>query len=187
MNEMLDLIKQRRSIRKFEQKEISQEVLNTIFESVQWSQSWANTQCWELMVIKNTEIRERLKSLISPKNPATNAITNSTILLGLVAKLKISGYYKDIPVTKLNDWFMFDIGIAAQNICMTAHSMGLGSVIVGAFDHEKAKEVLSIPDHYELVVLIPIGYPAKISSPPARKNLKDFIHYDKFFNYSDES
>ena len=178
MSDILDIITQRRSIRKFQEKEIPDDVMNKIFESVKWSQSWANTQCWELIVIKDMEIREKLKSLISAKNPATKAITDSPVLLALCANLKKSGYYKGIPVTKFDDWFMFDIGLAAQNICNVAHAMGLGSVIVGSFDHEKAKKVLAIPKSNELVILIPIGYPAKTPPAPSRKNIEDFVHYE---------
>jgi len=75
---------------------------------------------------------------------------------------------------------MFDIGIAAQNLCLRVHDLGLGSVIVGLFDHNKAKEVLGVPEGYEVVVMIPVGYPAKVPSAPKRKEISEFTHYEKF-------
>ena len=59
-----------------------------------------------------------------------------------------------------------------------AHSLGLGTVIVGVFNHDKAREVLRLPQGYELVTLVPMGYPAKIGSAPKRREVSDFVHYD---------
>ncbi len=61
-----------------------------------------------------------------------------------------------------------------------AHHLGLGTVIVGLFDHDRAKEILNVPADYELVVLIPMGYPAKTPSAPKRREIEEFTHYDKF-------
>ena len=75
---------------------------------------------------------------------------------------------------------MFDLGIAAENVCLTAQELGLGTVIVGLFDHDRAKEAVDIPDGYELVVMIPLGYPANKPSPPNRRTVSEFTHYEKF-------
>ena len=95
-------------------------------------------------------------------------------------KLKKSGYYKDLITTKFGDWFMFDLGLATQNLCLAACNRGLGTVIVGLFDHDRAKTILNLPEDYEVPVLIPLGYPAKPSSPPKRKDVRDFVHADAF-------
>jgi nitroreductase len=75
---------------------------------------------------------------------------------------------------------MFDLGLATQNLCLTAHELGLGTVIVGLLDHDKAKSVLHVPDTHEVVVLIPLGYPAKSPSAPKRKEISEFTHYETF-------
>jgi nitroreductase len=98
----------------------------------------------------------------------------------LCGKLKSSGYYKDEVTTKFGDWFMFDLGIACQNICLAAHALGLGTVVVGLFDHDRAASVLKVPAGYELVVMIPLGYPAKISSAPNRREIGAFTHPNSF-------
>ena len=58
--------------------------------------------------------------------------------------------------------------------------MGLGSVIVGSFDHKAAEELLQVPSGYELVALIPIGYPDNQPSAPKRRSISEFVHYDRF-------
>lgn len=180
MPEFLSIFKERRSVRNYENKTISEELLNKVLESVQWAPSWANTQCWEIVVVNDQAVKEKLQETLSPKNPATRAITSAPVVLAVCGKLKTSGYYKDEVVTKFGEWFMFDLGLATQNLCLTAHYLGLGTVIVGLFDHDKAKAVLNLPVGYELVVLIPMGYPAKISNAPKRKEISEFTHHNTF-------
>jgi nitroreductase len=180
MSGIMEAIKERRSIRKYEDKDVPEDVLNSLLDAVRWSPSWANTQCWELIVIREKALKEGLRDTIFPKNPATNAIADAPVLLALCGRLKSSGYYKDIVTTKFGDWFMFDLGIFTQTLCLAAQSLGLGTVIVGLFDHDKAKKVVKVPDGYELVVLIPLGYPAKISSAPKRREIGEFVHRNIF-------
>jgi nitroreductase len=75
---------------------------------------------------------------------------------------------------------MFDLGIACQTICLAAHALKLGTVVVGLFDHAKAASVLKVPEGCELVAMIPLGYPAKISSAPNRREVAEFTHQDCF-------
>jgi nitroreductase len=178
--ELMEAIKTRRSVRNFEPKDVTDEQVNQILEAVQWAQSWANTQCWEVIVVQNPETKAKLQETLPKTNPAFKAMTEAPVIFVLCGKLQTSGYYKGQVTTKFGDWFMFDIGIAAQNLCLRVHDLGLGSVIVGLFDHNKAKEVLGVPEGYEVVVMIPIGYPAKVPSAPKRKEISEFTHYEKF-------
>jgi nitroreductase len=180
MAELMEVIKARRSVRKYEEKDVPGEVLNSILETVRWSPSWANTQCWEVVVIKEKAIKENLKETIFPKNPATNAIAQAPVLLAVCGKLKSSGFYNNIVTTKFGDWFMFDLGLFTQTLCLAAMNFGLGTVVVGLFDHDKAKGIIKVPEGYELVALVPLGYPAKISSAPQRREIREFVHYDTF-------
>jgi len=70
MNEFLDIVKGRRSIRKYQEKDIPEQVLEEILESVRWSPSWANTQCWEVIVVKDAEKKGELAETLGRTNPA---------------------------------------------------------------------------------------------------------------------
>ncbi len=179
MGELMDAIKGRRSIRKYEDKPISEEQLNQILESVRWAPSWTNTQCWEVIVVKDPGLKEKLSETLI-KNPATKGMVQAPVVLALCGKLNSSGYYDGKVTTKFGDWFMYDLGIATQNLCLTAYDLGLGTVIVGLLDHKKAAEILGVPEGYELVTLIPVGYPAKSPEAPKRREIGDFRHEDKF-------
>jgi nitroreductase len=180
MSELMEIIKSRRSIRKYEDKMVPEDLLNQVLEAVQWAPSWANTQCWEIIVVKNPATKEKLQETMGKGNPATKAILEAPVILAICGKLKTSGYYKEQVTTKFGDWFMFDLGIATQSLCLAAHDMGLGTVIVGLFDHDKAARIVGLPEGYELVSLIPLGYPAKISSAPKRREIVEFAHTEKF-------
>jgi len=121
-----------------------------------------------------------LKGVLAEKNPATKAVVQAPVVIAICGKTKTAGYYKGQPVTKFGDWFMFDLGLATQTLCLAAHSHGLGTVIVGSLDHEKGKEVLGIKDEYELVALVPMGYPAKDAPAPKRREIRDFLRYEVF-------
>jgi len=181
MSELMEIIKGRRSIRRYQDREIPEEDLNQILKAIRWSPSWANTQCWEVIVIKDAGIRQKLQETLSPGNPAAKAIgEEASVVITLCGKLERAGYKKGQSTTKFGDWFMFDLGIATQNLCLTAHNLNLGTVIVGLFDHDKAKDILKVPEGYEVVVLVPLGYPAKEVSAPPRKEIDEFVHYDTF-------
>lgn len=181
MNELMDIIKGRRSIRKYQDKEVPEELLQQVLESVRWSPSWANTQCWEVIVVKDPATKTELQEALVKTNPARNAMVEAPLVLVLCGKLKVSGYYKQQEATRLGDWFMFDLGLATQNLCLTAYNAGLGTVIVGLFDHKKATEILGVSEEgYELVAMIPLGFPAKDSPVTRRRETTEFTHYAKF-------
>ena len=181
MADFMDIVRGRRSVRKYDAREVPAEALDTILEAVRWAPSWANTQCWEIVIVRDRSVKEQLQASLPPKgNPAIKAMVEAPIVLALCGKLKNSGFYKGEAVTKFGDWFMFDLGIACQNICLTAHQLGLGTVVVGLFDHDRAAAALSVPAGYELVVMIPLGYPAKEGAAPARRAIEEFTHYERF-------
>jgi nitroreductase len=107
-------------------------------------------------------------------------MVQAPVVLALCGKLMSSGCYKGQVTTKFGDWFMFDLGLATQSICLAAHAQGLGTVVVGLFDHDRAKEALGVPEGYELVVMIPLGYAAKGSPAPRRREPADFVHEGRF-------
>jgi nitroreductase len=180
MADFMEIVQGRRSIRRYQDREIPEEHLTTVLEAIRWAPSWANTQCWEIIVVKDPAIKQKLREILSSGNPSSNAVVEAPVVIVLCGKLERAGYKKGEATTKFGDWFMFDIGIATQTLCLTAHHMNIGTVIIGLFNQDKAKEILRVPDGYEVVSLVPLGYPAEESKAPHRKEIAEFIHYDTF-------
>jgi nitroreductase len=180
MADFVKVIQNRRSIRNFLDQDVTDDTLVKVLEAVKWSPSWANTQCWEIVIVRQPETKQRLQETLSKGNPGTRATVEAPVLLAVCGKLQSSGYYKGEVTTKFGDWFLFDLGIATQSLCLAAANEGLGTVVIGLFDHDKAKEVVKLPEGYELVALIPLGYPAKTPSAPKRREVSEFTHDEKF-------
>lgn len=178
--ETRDCIKSRRSIRKFTDQPISEEVMMELLEAIRWSPSWANTQTWEVVVVKDQAVKEKLIECVPEKNPAYKGIIQAPAIIVVCGRLGLAGYKKGEIITDKGDWYMFDAGIACQNFCLAAHDLGLGTVHVGTFNHQKLDELLGLPEDVKSVEIIPVGYPAKESSAPPRKELDSFVYFDHY-------
>ena len=178
--ELKEAIITRRSIRHYKDEEVSDELIKEIFEHVKMSPSWANTQCWEFVVVRDKNTIEKISETLPPRNPATKAVLQAPVLIVQLAKKGLSGFKKGEAVTDKGDWYMFDSGIAMQTLSLIAHDLGLGTVIIGYFDANKVKEILEVPDDVEVVSMTPLGYPAQIPSAPKRKNFEEFVFFEKY-------
>ncbi len=72
-----------------------------------------------------------------------------------------------------------NIGLTMQNICLESYELGLGTCIVGWFDREKTKELLGVPNDWDVAYLIPLGYPAEFPRSKRRK-LEEIIHWERW-------
>ena len=178
--ELSEAVRGRRSVRKFKGDDISSKDLEEIMEAIRWAPSWANTQCCDVVVVKDAETRRRLSETLPQNNPARGAMTQAPVVLAVCARKGASGFYKGQASTDKGDWFMFDAGLAVQNLCLRAHSLGLGTVIAGLFDARGAEEVLRVPEDRSVVVLLPLGYPEKAASAPKRKEISEFVRYETY-------
>ncbi|MEA2101402.1 MAG: nitroreductase family protein [Thermodesulfobacteriota bacterium] len=173
-------IKDRRSIRKFTDDYIDDNTIKDLLEAARWAPSWANTQAWEFIIVRDTGLIKEVVDTYSPKNPATSGSLAASALIVACAKTGVSGCYNGKDATSISNWFMFDLGLAVENLCLKAHSLGLGTVVVGLMDQKTCKQVLDVPDSHEVVAVIPVGIPQKTRPAPERKDLAAFVHLNKF-------
>lgn len=181
MMELQEAIRKRRSIRRFTDDIVSDEELKDLFDSVRWSPSWANTQVWEFIVVRD---RDRIADVVASyaeKNPATKCSLSASALIIVCAKTGVSGCYGGQESTKHANWYMFDLGLATQTLCLAAHEMGLGTVVVGLMDHDACRKAVDLPDGYEVAAVIPIGRPAvEPKSGPPRRAVSEIVHLNQF-------
>lgn len=183
--DLLKVIHERRSIRKYRQEAVPEEIIIEILEAARRSPSWANTQVWRFIVVKDKEIKNRISSEVLPEgNPARQAIIDAPVLICVAAKRGLSGFRKDQPATDKGDWFMFDAGIAMEHIVLAAWNFGIGTVHVGLFDAKKAEEILKIPDGFSIAEITPLGYfdetPGEAPKFTPRKPLKEITYLNTF-------
>ena len=160
----IDLILNRRSIRKYENKEIPEEVLHQILESGRQAPSAVNRQPIRFVIVNDHDIL---------KNLCDNLITRFV----KYAPLAIVGC-ADIKSLLTGKWAVVDATIAMQNMVIAAWSLGIGSCWIGACNEKKVKEFLSIPDKWKVVAVLTFGYPAE---QPKQRKKKPF---DKMFSFN---
>ncbi len=210
--EVIDLVKSRRSIRQYRPEPVADSTVELVLEAARWAPSWANTQCWRFVVVRDAAVKEKLadtligisgkagQSLqimpdgetVAPKkgvserpNRAAEAMRQAPLAIVACAELGKSGYYRRDPgeaATDKGDWYMFDVALAMQNLVLAAHSLGLGTVYVGAFDARKAAQILAVPPGYAVVAMTPLGYPDAEPVAGTRKELAEIVFQDKFGN-----
>jgi nitroreductase len=133
-----------------------------------------------VIVIRDSKIIAEVAKTIPKKNPALPSMAEAPILLVLCGRKGVSGYYKGQAETVKGDWVMFDTGLAMQNLCLAAYGLGLGTVIVGLFDHKKVEEILGVPQNVEVVAMTPLGYPSTEGNAPKRKDFSEFVFSDRY-------
>ncbi|HEY49832.1 MAG TPA: nitroreductase [Dehalococcoidia bacterium] len=179
--ELMQAIKERRSVRKYKPDPVSDEKIDAVLEAARWAPSWANTQCWRFIVVRDPELKERLAGTLKPEsNRAIAAIKQAPVTIVACAQLAKAGYYKGEQGTDKGDWFMFDVALAMQNLTLAAHAIGLGTVHVGFFDARAVAELLDVPEGVAVVEMTPLGYPDEKPSPPNRRELAESVFYGKY-------
>ena len=164
----IKLSKQRRSVRKFTEKEISNELINELLISAMAAPSARNMQPWEFYVVKTKEIQDKIK------NSFKNYDFNSTLTIVVCGNKNRTLTQND------NDFWIQDCSAAVENILHASTSLGLGAVWCGAFPvierSNKIAEILNLDEKIIPMAVIQLGYPAEEKEERTQYN-KDFIHY----------
>ncbi len=169
----------RRSIRKFSDRPVDHELLAGIVETASFAPSWKNTQITRYIAVEGA-LKDRIAAECTSVFPNNGAIiANAPVLIAVTVIKNRCGYERDGSFTtpRKDTWQMFDAGIASQTFCLAAHEAGLGSVILGIFEQDKAERLLGLEPERELVTLIPIGYPAEEPAAPRRKGVTELLAF----------
>lgn len=171
--ECLEAIKTRRSVRKFQKKDVDDEVVRKLLEAGNFAPSAGNLQARDFIVVRDEETK--LKLAVASYNQMF--IAEAPVVIVVVANyprsMKVYGERGRIYAEQ-------DASAAIQNILLAAHCMGLASVWVGAYDDEKVSEILGIPSYARPAAILPIGYPAESPRQRKRFNIEEITHWEKW-------
>ena len=149
--ELYRAIKNRRSIRKFQNKEIPEEIIDKLADALIWAPSAGNLESRKFYFVFNKEIKEKLTEAALGQNFIKQA---PLVVVGCADK-KISERYGGRGI---NIYSICDVSAAIENMLLMACDQGLGTVWVGAFDEEKVAEILDLPENLWPIAIVPIGY-----------------------------
>ena len=178
--DVMEAIRARRSIRSYKPDSVKEEDLQVVLEAARLAPSWANTQCWKFIVVRDPDVKAKIASTLNRDNPALVGILEAPVVIVACAELGKSGYEKGELGTDKGEWFMFDVALAMQNLVLAACSLGLGTVHVGLFDAKQAAEILGLPEGIVCIEMTPLGYPAQERNPRPRKELSEILFYDRY-------
>ncbi|MFA5312831.1 MAG: nitroreductase family protein [Methanomassiliicoccales archaeon] len=158
-----EVIRSRRSIRKYLGKDIPMEDLEDLLEAARLAPSGANRQPWEMIVVTD---RKRIADLVPLCKNQTFIEDCSAFFVGI-----------DDPQQK---WAKVDVSIALDHVSLVAVEKGLGSCWIGAFDPERLGEYLGIPKNKVITVCLAVGYPDESPEPRSRKAHDDLFFYQRY-------
>ena len=138
--EVLEAIKTRRSVRRYKSAPVDDKAVQAVLEAGRWAPSWANTQCWRFIVVRDSKMKAAVADTLFKfkrpdgvvmENPATKTINTVPVLIVVCAEMGKSGCRPGgVAVTEKGDWFMFDTALAVQNMVLAAHALGLGLSLI---------------------------------------------------------
>jgi nitroreductase len=180
--ELMQAIRNRRSIRRFKPDAVSEGDIEAVMEAARLAPSWANTQCWKFVIVRDAKTRELLAETCGTANRGNAAIKSAPLLIVACAELGKSGYIGGGEGSDKGEWYMFDTAMAIHNLTLAAYSLGLGTLHIGWFDAKKAGQIVQVPQNAVVVELMPLGYPAGEVKPTTRKELGEILYYEKYGN-----
>ena len=195
MNNLIDAITKRRSIREYTIHEVSKETCDEILEAATWAPSAHNAQPWRFSVLAEASTKEALAGAMAkawiedlrkndtPHKLAQKLIKHSierfttapVVVVACVAMAELAMPIEDGRREIERDLALQSLGAAIENLLLTAHSKGLGACWYCApiFCKNIVKEILHLPTNFEPQALVTIGYPSEIPAPPKRKPSQD--------------
>jgi nitroreductase len=168
--ELKEVIKNRNSIREYEDTPIEEDKLLRVLEAARLAPSGGNRQEWKFVVVKDIQRRQKLAQAAEGQD----WITQAPVVIVAVATQPEPMMICDVPA------YAVDLAIAIDHITLAAVDEGLGTCWIGAFSQEATRKILKVPAKYKIVALLPLGYPKEPGRPKNRKSLNEIICYETF-------
>ena len=165
----MEAILTRRSIRRYTEKPVSDEVLKELLEAAMCAPSAGNQQPWCFIVINDRKLLDEIPKL----HPYARMLKEAPVAILVCCDSDL----------QLGDYGVQDCSAATQNILLAAQAKGLGAVWLGVYPLGQRvtaiQKLLNLPENITPISLISIGYPAEQKPPPDRYRA-DRVHYNRW-------
>ena len=159
--DVFEAIEKRRSVRKYEDREIAEADLRKILEAARLAPSAHNAQDYKIIIVKEKQKKEALAQAAAQPFIAPAPV----ILIGLALD----------PTSK---YHAIDVAIAFDHISLSATALGIGCCWIGAFGHREVEKVIGAPESAKVVILMPLGYAADKPIPKMRKKFEELVKFE---------
>ncbi len=163
-----ELIKTRRSIRKYTEEDVADEVIDKIIVAGMWAPSGLNNQPWKFAVIKDRELKAQISELTHYSRIIMDANTLVAVFLDIDESYNRT---KDAQA----------VGACIQNMLLYIHSIGLGGVWLGEIlkNRDKVLNLLAGSENLELMAVIALGHPSSGGGKASRKTIEETVFFRK--------
>lgn len=170
--EVKEAIERRRSVRSYRDEEVPRSLLEDIMESVRMAPSASNRQDWKFVIVDKESVKDQLYKAANEQSFVRDA---PVVIAGVATEPE------EMMSCEVNAGTV-DLSIALDHLTLRAAEEGLGTCWIGAFDQEKAKEILEIPKDHKIISLMPLGYPTYdlTREEKRRKKVEDIISYNEY-------
>ncbi len=195
IDDFLKLLKKWGTLRSFKDEPVPQESLEKILEAAKWSPSGANTQPWEIIVVKEEELKKEIGQIVADSQKEAKKsedrfpygseetlkerITSAPILLVVCGDTRFKNAF---PEASDKDQILYvSIGIAIQNMMLAANTLNLALTwgTLESFARDDLHELLDIPSYFKILEVLQLGVPREETSPNYRENIEKFTHVNK--------
>ena len=172
--DVLEAIKERRSIRAYAAKEVSEEDVERLIEAARWAPSAGNIQPWAFVIVKDVETKRKLSSAALNQT----LIQEAPVIIVVCADLirSSSGYGS----RGVHLYSIQDTAAATENILLAAQELGLATCWVGAFREDEVAKAVKAPRNLRPVAMVAVGYPAERPVAPQKRSFNEIVHYETF-------
>jgi nitroreductase len=157
--EFIDVITNRRSIRRFKTKPVESQLIRILLNCAMYAPSAVNRQPWHFIVIDDRSIMEKIME-VHPNSKMLQTASHAIVVCGDEQLQHGPGYW------------IADCAAATQNILLAAFSLGLGSCWIGSYPRENRmttfRELFRLPEHVQVFSIVAVGYPDEIKEKPER-------------------
>lgn len=180
--ELQEAIRQRRSIRKYQDKEVPEDVLKKILESGLYA-PYA-FQSWLIVIVRDNKTKKAMLGDFFTQGRNLHVLA-APVNIVVCSDLR----EKNMPALAKRDHgkedfkLIFSVQETAamiQNMLLTAHELGLGACWNGTFNDKRVAKVLKLPNGVRPMAIISLGYPAEAPPPPKRKKLEKIVYAENF-------
>jgi len=170
--EISEIIKNRRSIRKFQEKEIPEKIIDKLVEALIWAPSAGNLQSRKFYFVFNQKIKEKLAVAALGQD----FIAQAPLIIVGCCDGKITLRYGE---RGKNLYSICDVSASIENLMLLATELGLGTVWAGAFNEKEVSKILNLPENLRPIAIIPVGYPDEKPEAPPRVSKLDAVRFVK--------
>ena len=170
--DIFQVFRDRRSIRKYRDIPVEREKIEQVLDAARLAPSWKNLQCWRFLVLTDAERRAGVLEAFPDDNPGKKAIAAAPVLIVVCGNPAESDVENGIP------YFVADVAIAFEHLCLAAHALGLGTCWMGWYDEGRIRRALGIPEEIRIVGITPLGYPDQEPKQRPRKTLSEITFYN---------